>query len=145
VPLVLPDGECSFCAYLSGERPYTILATGVLTAVLVTYEQRGIGHVLVIPRAHRPTLLELERDEASAVMAATVVAARAISDAFDPSGIAVWQNNGIPAHQSVPHLHVHVAGTLPDGARRRGRVPRLTVAQTDDIAAVLRPHLAAIP
>jgi histidine triad (HIT) family protein len=145
VPLVLPEGDCSFCAYLSGERPYTILATGAVTALLVTYEQRGIGHVLTIPRAHRPTLLDLDRDEASAVMATTVIAARAISDAFDPSGIAVWQNNGVAAHQSVPHVHVHVAGTLPEGGRPRGRVPRLTLAQTDAIAAVLRPHVAAIP
>lgn len=46
----------------------------------------------------------------------------------------VWQNNGIPAHQSLPHLHFHVAGTLPDGGTDWGDVPKLTLAQTDAIA-----------
>jgi len=53
----------------------------------------------------------------------------------------VWQNNGIPAHQSVPHVHVHVAGTLPDGGTDWGDVERLTVAETAAIAEQLRAHL----
>lgn len=63
------------------------------------------------------------------------------SGAFDPEGVAVWQNNGIPAYQSVPHLNFHVAGTLPDGGTEWGDVLALRVAQTDAIADQLRPHL----
>ena len=41
MPLVLPSSaSCSFCAYLAGERPYTILDRNDVTALLVTYEQR---------------------------------------------------------------------------------------------------------
>jgi histidine triad (HIT) family protein len=68
-------------------------------------------------------------------------AAESIVGAFDPEGVAVWQNNGIPAHQSVPHVHVHVAGTLPEGGTNWGDVARLTVAETDAIGARLRPYL----
>ena len=143
MPLVLPSTEsCSFCAYLSGERPYTILYRDDVVAILVTYEQRGIGHVLVIPVAHRETILDLSPEEQSAVMAATVRAAKAIVAAFDPEGVAVWQNNGVPAHQSVPHVHVHVAGTLPEGGTNWGEVERLPVSETDRIASLLRPHLS---
>jgi histidine triad (HIT) family protein len=142
VPLVLPSSaSCSFCAYLGGERPYTILDRNDVTALLVTYEQRGRGHILVIPVRHRETILELTAEERSTVMNDVVRATRSIIGAFDPEGVAVWQNNGIPAHQSVPHVHVHVAGTLPDGGTDWGDVERLTLAKTDAIAEQLRPHL----
>jgi histidine triad (HIT) family protein len=142
MPLMLPPSSpCAFCDYLAGERPYTILDRNDAAALLVTYEQRGRGHLLVIPVRHRETILDLNREEQAAVMSGVVRAAAAILGAFDPDGVAVWQNNGIPAHQSVPHLHFHVAGTLPGGGTEWGDVPALEVAQTDAIADQLRPHL----
>jgi len=74
-------------------------------------------------------------------MDAVARATRAIVGAFDPGGVAVWQNNGIPAHQTVPHVHVHVAGTLINGGTEWGAVERLTTSVTDQIAARLQPHL----
>jgi histidine triad (HIT) family protein len=142
MPLVLPSSEpCSFCTYLAGDRPYTILDRDELTAILVTYEQRGRGHVLVIPVQHRVTVLDLTSAERSALMDGVARATHAIIGAFDPEGVAVWQNNGIPASQSVPHVHFHVAGTLPDGGTIWGTVERLELARTDEIARRLRPHL----
>jgi histidine triad (HIT) family protein len=142
VPFLLPPPEpCSFCEYLAGTRPYTILDRDGLTAILVTYEQRGLGHLLVIPVRHRVTILDLDGPERGAVMDGVARATAAIVGAFDPDGVAVWQNNGVPAHQSVPHVHVHVAGTLPGGGTIWGEVERLGTDQTDEIAARLRPHL----
>lgn len=142
MPLLLPPSSpCAFCEYLTGERPYTILDRTDLTALLVTYEQRGRGHILVVPVRHCETILQIDKHERAAVMADVVRATTAIVGAFDPEGVAVWQNNGIPAHQTVPHLHFHVAGTLPEGGTHWGDVPALTVAQTDAIADQLRPHL----
>jgi histidine triad (HIT) family protein len=138
VPLLLPDDDpCSFCDYLAGHRPYTVLDRDDVTATLVTREQRGRGHLLVIPVAHRETILDLAAQDEAALMTAVTRAARLIAAAIDPPGIAVWQNNGIPAHQSVPHVHVHVAGTLPGGGTEWGPVPTLTVTETDRIAAEL--------
>lgn len=133
--------ECSFCAYLDGSRPYTILRRDHVCALFVTWEQRGLGHVLVVPVVHRETILDLHREESHALMSGTVRAARAIESAFDPAGIVVWQNNGVAAHQSVPHVHMHVAGTIPGGRTIDGPVPRLSLAETEAIAECLRPHL----
>jgi histidine triad (HIT) family protein len=141
MPLDVPTDDCSFCDYLAGRRPYTILERTALTALLVTYEQRGLGHVLAVPVEHRVTLLDLPPVEADAVMDATVRASRAIAAAYDPAGIAVWQNNGRPAHQSVPHMHVHVAGTVPGGGTIWGDVPRSGLAETEAIAQRLAAHL----
>jgi histidine triad (HIT) family protein len=142
--MVLPTADdCVFCAFLSGLRPYTILERSDTVALLVTREQRGIGHLLAIPTAHRPTMLDLQPDEFAPLLELTQRATAAIVQAFDVEGVAVWQNNGVSARQSVPHLHFHVAGTLPRGGTDWGEVPRLSVAETDDIAERLRPHLTS--
>jgi histidine triad (HIT) family protein len=125
VPLELPpDDPCWFCLYLAGIVPYTILERDDVTATLVTFEQRGRGHVLVMPLRHAGAIVDLTPNEQWAVMDGVVRASQAIIGAFDPAGIAVWQNNGIPAHQTVPHVHVHVAGTLAAGGTQWGPVPR---------------------
>jgi histidine triad (HIT) family protein len=142
MPLELPPSDpCSFCDYLAGVKPYTILDRDDTAAILVTFEQRGIGHLLVIPVEHRVTVLDLTAEEQAALMRGVVRATEAIVGAFDPDGVAVWQNNGIPAYQSIPHVHFHVAGTLPGGGTERGPVDRLPFHETDAIADRLRPHL----
>ncbi len=143
MPLELPPNDpCWFCRYLAGTVPYTILERDDLTATLVTFEQRGRGHVLVIPIRHVSTVVDLTPHEQWGVMDGVARATTAILGAYDPGGVAVWQNNGTPAHQTVPHVHVHVAGTLVTGGTEWGAVERLATEVTDQIAARLRPHLA---
>lgn len=64
--------------------------------------------------------------------------ARAIDAAEHRPGIAVWQNNGLPAHQSIPHLHFHVAGTLPGGGTDWNEVPEISISETEVIGDRLR-------
>lgn len=137
--LQLPDdGSCAFCAYLNGTRPYTILSRDDMTATLVTREQRGIAHLLVIPVRHVETILDLEDEESGALMIAVREAARTIDRAEGRPGIAIWQNNGVPAGQAISHVHFHVAGTLPGGRTEWGDVPELSVEETDALAEKLR-------
>jgi histidine triad (HIT) family protein len=83
----------------------------------------------------------LTNSEANAVMESIIRVARAIDRAFERPGIAVWQNNGVPAHQAIPHVHFHVAGTLPGGGTAFGPVRELTIEETDLIAQRLKPFL----
>lgn len=138
--LELPvDEPCSFCEYLAGRRPYTVLDRNERVATLVTRQQRGRLHVLVIPTAHRPTILDVQSAEHASLMSTVVQASRAIAAAVDAEGIAVWQKNGVANGQTVPHVHFHVAATLPDGGTAWGEVPTLSVEQTDQLAQQLRP------
>ena len=137
--LRLPDdGDCAFCAYLRGDRPYTILFKTTATATLVTREQRGEPHLLVLPLRHVPTILNLTDAEASALMVAVREAASAIDRAYAKPGIAVWQNNGTPAGQAINHVHFHVAGTLAQGGTEWGAVKEIAVSETDEIAKRLQ-------
>lgn len=133
--------QCAFCDYLAGRRPFTVLRRDSDTAILVTREQRGRGHVLVVPLRHRETILDLTSTEASLLMNQVIAVAHAIDEAYGRPGIAIWQNNGVAANQTIPHVHIHVAGTLPGGETDRGDVDELSVEETDAIARVLRPHL----
>lgn len=140
--LEVPDGaRCAFCDYLSGRRPFTIAASTDQVAVLVTREQRGFPHLLVVPTTHRETILDLTDTELNSLALGVRSAAKAIDIAYERPGIAVWQNNGVPAHQTIPHVHFHVAGTLPGGGTNWGQVHEEPVAHTDEIARIIAPHL----
>ena len=139
IELPKEDDGCAFCAYLRGERPYTILTCTRNTATLVTREQRGKPHLLVLPLRHVPTILELTDAEAASVAIAVRDAAILIDRAYSRPGIAVWQNNGIPAGQAINHVHFHVAGTLDGGGTEFGAVPEISVEETNAIAGKLLP------
>jgi histidine triad (HIT) family protein len=137
--LRLPESTaCALCDYLLGRRPYTVWFKEPLIAGLVTREQRGVSHVLVLPVRHCPTILDLSEEESGALMVGIRRAARVIDLTEHRPGIAIWQNNGVPAHQTIPHLHFHVAGTLPGGGTEWGPVPELSLADANAIAEKLK-------
>lgn len=137
--------RCSFCAYLAGRRPYPIVRRSQRVAVMVTLEPRGCPHALVTTIRHCETILELTDAEASEMFLATRQVARAIDVVFRRPGIAVWQNNGVPARQAIGHVHIHVAGTLSGGGTEWGPVEEQTLGQAEQVAALLREQLVEWP
>lgn len=130
--------DCAFCAYLTGKRPYTILYRTATIAIFVTREQRGNPHLLVLPLRHVSNILELSDSEISALGIEVRNAAKLIDRAYAKAGIAVWQNNGVPAGQAIDHVHFHVAGTLDGGGTNFGVVDEISLDETEAIAAKLR-------
>jgi histidine triad (HIT) family protein len=142
--LDLPDHDseaCAFCAYLSGRRAYAIVDRSPLVAILITREPRGYPHALVVTVRHCPTILEVTDQEAAELLMAVREVARAIDVAFERPGISIWQNNGVPAHQVIGHLHVHVAGTLDGAGTLWGEVEERPLEDAESVADRLRPHL----
>lgn len=71
--------------------------------------------------------------------------AKAIEATEHPDCLAIWQNNGVPADQTIAHLHFHVAGTLPSGGTERDEVDEVSLAETDEIGHRLRLALGEQP
>lgn len=141
--LHVPEANpCAFCEYIAGHRPYTVLDRGPVSAILVTREQRGVAHCLVVPLRHVPTILDLTTSEQCELLQDVVRVSKAIDAVEKRPGLTVWQNNGEPASQSIPHVHFHVAGTIEGGGTDWGNVSELSVEETDRIAGRL---LIALP
>lgn len=64
------------------------------------------GHVLLCPREHYETLLDLPLPLAGPMMASTQLLAKAVEAAVDAEGTFIAINNHVS--QTVPHLHIHI-------------------------------------
>lgn len=114
MPIEIPQRDrCAFC-HVDGESTWaTIVEDLEDTCAFLNPRQYGIGALLVIPRRHAPTVLDLEPAELEAVYRHVRRLAQALTSAFDPAGLNIFQNNGITAGQTVPHYHVHIVPSYP--------------------------------
>ena len=139
----MPD--CIFCKIRDGEIP----AHHVLDEpdTLGFLDQRPVfpGHVLVIPRVHHDTLMDLPADLLQPLFAATQRVSRAVQQAIEADGVFVAMNNVVS--QSVPHLHVHVVPRRrKDGLRGFfwPRNPYRDDSHADEVQEALRDAVATL-
>jgi histidine triad (HIT) family protein len=103
------------------------------------------GHVLVVPRVHRETLIDLTAAEVTAVFGAAQKLCRVLERALGAEGTFVAMNNRVS--QSVPHAHVHVVPRRKGDGLRGFFWPRqkyATDAEAAQLAAKLRAALASL-
>ena len=114
MPIELPTPQrCAFC-HIAGDSTWAaIVEEGESTWAFLNPRQGGLGALLVVPKEHKPTILDLDIEEATAVIQHVHRLAQALRDTFDPSGLNIFQNNGVTAGQTVPHYHVHIVPTYP--------------------------------
>lgn len=109
--------ECIFCDIVAGDaRAEVVLETPDAIAFLDKYPAAR-GHVVVVPRKHAETLLELSDEGVRGLFLAVRTAMRKVADALHPAGMNVGWNHGEDAGQTVPHLHVHVLPRHQPGGR----------------------------
>ena len=105
----LPEGDlCAFCEIIEGRQGQGVIEETELTITLVNIRQFEEGQVLVIPRRHAPTLLDLTDSEVEVLARASRRVADALVKAYNPDGMTVYQNNGIVSRQEIPHYHMHL-------------------------------------
>jgi histidine triad (HIT) family protein len=108
--------SCLFCGAVAGDVPADIVYDDDEVVGFLDIRPVFKGHVLVVPREHVDTLLDLPDDAMVPVFAAARAVAGAQQRALDAQGSFVAMNNVVS--QSVPHLHVHVVPrTKGDGLR----------------------------
>lgn len=98
--------DCIFCRIIKEDVPsYKVFEDEHSVAFLDT-RPLFPGHVLLVPRAHRETLMDLPDDLIRPFFEAARTLAGAVETGMKADGVFVAANNRVS--QSVPHLHFHI-------------------------------------
>lgn len=100
--------SCLFCRIGRGELPADVVREDKETIAVLDIHPRAPGHTMVIPRAHRETILDLSAAELHAVFRAVQRVTETLAAALKPHGFTIGINHGKAAGQAVDHLHVHI-------------------------------------
>jgi histidine triad (HIT) family protein len=134
--------DCIFCQIRDGGIPAHIVLDE--PDVLAFLDQRPVfpGHVLVVPKVHHDTLMDLPADALAPLFGAAQRVARAVMAALEADGTFVGINNVVS--QSVPHVHVHVVPRKRKDGLRGFFWPRQKYADDEAMAAVAASIRAAV-
>jgi len=108
--------DCVFCAIISGEVPGDVVLDEPGFVAFLDARPLFKGHILLVPRVHLDTLLDLPAGLRDGFLEAAQRLAGAVVEGLGAQGSFVAMNNVVS--QSVPHLHLHVVPrTRGDGLR----------------------------
>lgn len=102
---------CVFCKIIAKKLPSRVLYEDDLALAFEDLDPKAPVHVLVIPKKHIPTALDIEKEDNALVghlfqVANTVVREKGI----DERGFRLVMNAKSDAGQAVFHIHLHVLG-----------------------------------
>ena len=107
----MSDGECLFCRIASRRIPAQIVAEDEELIAFNDIKPQAPVHLLIIPKAHVPTLADATPAHTMLLGRAQQFANRlAQEQGLVPQGYRLVVNCGPQAGQTVFHLHWHLLG-----------------------------------
>ena len=88
--------------------PYQVFYASSFSFCSVNLKPFVPGHILVIPRRNVPTLDLLTEEEAADLMLVTRKMIRFIKEYYHVNSVTVAIQDGPPAGQTIPDVHVHI-------------------------------------
>jgi histidine triad (HIT) family protein len=137
--MTTPSAPCLFCRIVAGTVPAQVVHETPGALAFLDVHPATRGHVLVVPRTHAETLLELDDPAIGALFVCVKAVQEKVRAALRPLGFNVGWNHGRSAGQAVPHLHVHVIPRYADGGRGIQLLGQGgDRGELDEVAALLR-------
>lgn len=103
--------SCIFCKIVAGEIPADILYQDDDVMCFRDVAPQAPTHLLVIPKKHIGSIVELEQSDTEIAGKILVTATKmAVQDGVSESGYRVAMNCGDEGGQTVGHIHMHVLG-----------------------------------
>jgi histidine triad (HIT) family protein len=103
--------DCPFCRIVAGEIPAAKVHEDDLVVAIRDLHPVAPVHLLLLPRAHIGSALDLtDADAPIAGRLLAVAAALARSQGIADGGCRLVVNAGADGGQTVDHLHVHLLG-----------------------------------
>ncbi len=106
--------ECIFCKIVKGELPSYKVYEDEKTLAFLDVNPINVGHTLVMPKNHAPTLTKAQEDDLLALTMALRKVVGAIERGLGVENLNVFVNQGKDAGQVIPHLHYHVVPRQKD-------------------------------
>lgn len=114
------NDDCIFCRISSGGTPAELLYQDDRVVAVRDIAPQAPHHLLIIPRRHIPTIMDLAEDDGT-LLESVYRAAKtlAVDLGFAATGFRVVVNCNDDGGQTVWHLHFHLLGgrrlTWPPG------------------------------
>jgi histidine triad (HIT) family protein len=108
--------DCLFCNMAQGKMQVDKLYEDDLVFSIRDIHPRAPIHVMVIPKQHVPTALDITDEHGPLLARLFAVAAQvARQEGLDERGFRLAFNVGEHAGMTIPHLHLHIVGGRPLG------------------------------
>jgi diadenosine tetraphosphate (Ap4A) HIT family hydrolase len=104
--------NCLFCKIIKGEIPAKKVFENDRFCVIEDIHPQAPVHLLILPKKHLATLLEIEAIDHELVGSAFTVANN-LAKEKNLTGFRIVVNCGESAGQSVFHIHFHLVGGRP--------------------------------
>ncbi|AYG95538.1 HIT family protein [Brevundimonas naejangsanensis] len=137
------DPDNIFARILRGDMPCVKVWEDDDVLAFMDVFPQSEGHVLVVSKTSTArTILEIEPEALSRLMAAVQRTARAVEKALKPEGLSLMQFNGEAGGQTVFHLHFHIVPRWADRPMKgHGHAPMADAEQLKLLAARIAAEL----
>ena len=105
--------DCLFCKIVKGDIPSTKVYEDDLILAFRDIAPQAPTHILVIPKAHIPSVDGIDTENSAVVAHIFSVIPKIAAAENLSSGYRVVSNCGADAGQTVHHLHFHILGGKP--------------------------------
>lgn len=102
--------DCLFCKIVNGEIPSSKVYEDELVYAFKDINPMAPVHILVIPKAHISSMLEIDANNSAVVSHIFEVIAKLAKEFNLEKGFRVVSNCNEYAGQTVFHLHFHILG-----------------------------------
>jgi histidine triad (HIT) family protein len=100
--------DCIFCDIVAGKAPASIVYEDEIVCSFLTIGPVNAGHLLVIPKQHKPSLSDLDEETGMHLFKVTMHMAKALRHSgLQCEGINLFLADGKAAFQDVFHVHMH--------------------------------------
>ena len=143
VHAAMQSTDCLFCKIVKGEIPCAKVYETEDLMAFMDIAPAAPGHVLIVPKAHYPTLLELPEALGNTLLGSLKSVGRAVMDVTGATGFNVAINTFESAGQVVFHAHLHVIPRISgDGLSPWPGKPYDSSETMARLAASIRDRLA---
>ena len=105
--------DCLFCKIIKGDIPSTKVYEDELVFAFRDIAPQAPTHILVIPKAHIPSMDGIDAENSVVVAHIFSVIPKIAAAENLTGGYRVVSNCGADAGQTVFHLHFHILGGKP--------------------------------